>query len=98
MRDLPDLLLHVYALHGTLENSLQRANQDVDDIPEKALLHAKDALIIEHVFSTVPVMPYHYSIRPHSVRHHLSQVEYDVTHMIRTTVLGKRFGKSIQCK
>jgi hypothetical protein len=32
MRSLPDLLLHVYDLHGTLANTLQRARQDVDAI------------------------------------------------------------------
>jgi hypothetical protein len=35
MRDLPDLLFHDYDLHGTLENTLQRARQDVEDIPEQ---------------------------------------------------------------
>ena len=57
MRSLPSLLLHACDLHRTLVNPLQGARQDVDAILEKAYLHAKDALSVEHVFSMLLVIP-----------------------------------------
>jgi hypothetical protein len=43
--ELPGLLLHAYALHDTLANTLQCARQNVGDILEKAYLYNTDAVL-----------------------------------------------------
>ena len=84
MRELPHLLFYDSGVPGAPENTQQRARQDVEGILEKECLHAKDALSVEHDFSTLPVMPDRDSIWPYAVKHLLPQVEYEVVRMIRT--------------
>jgi hypothetical protein len=78
MRDLPDLLFHEYDLHGTLQNNLQRARQEVDGIPEKDFLHANDEQIVEHVFSKVQVMPL--ELHEDAMEMDTQETQIDVSH------------------
>jgi hypothetical protein len=54
------------AWHARKPSAAYGQDQDVDAILEKEYLHAKNVLSAEHVFSALPVMPSHYSIRPHA--------------------------------
>lgn len=79
-----NILFKSYDLTEGLRSNLQRARQDVDEIPEQRFVNASDDEIVDHVYSKREVVPL--ALQEEATAMNTRESEVDVRHDFRRAV------------